>query len=80
MIIQADASTKKGWDILQDSFDRGEIINGGEAFSYNVLELLALKPAILTFKNNLWHLIIHVQVDNKVALTYLLKLGGTCNP
>ena len=26
------------------------------------------------------HLTIHVQADNKIALAYLLKMGGTCNP
>ena len=49
-------------------------------FHINVLELLALKIAILTFTKNLSHLIIHFQVDNKVALAYLLKMGGTRSP
>ena len=49
-------------------------------FHINVLELLALKFAILTFTKNLSHLTIHVQVDNKVALAYLLKMGGTRSP
>ena len=40
-------------------------------FHINVLELLALKFAILTFTKNLSHLTIHVQVGNKVALAYL---------
>ena len=44
-------------------------------FHINVLGLLALKFAILIFTKNLSHLTIHVQVDNKVAPTYLLKMG-----
>ena len=43
-------------------------------FHINVLELSALKFAILTFIKNLSHLTIHIQVDNKVALAYLLKM------
>ena len=46
-------------------------------FHINFLELLASKFAILTFTKNLSHMTIHVQVDNKVVLAYLLKMGGT---
>ena len=46
----------------------------------NVLKLLALKFAILTFGNNLSHLTVHFQVDNKVALAYLLKMSGIRSP
>ena len=49
-------------------------------FYINVLELLALKFAILTFTKNLSHLIKDVQVDNKVTLAYLLKVGGIRSP
>ena len=45
----------------------------------NVLELLAIKLAIQTFSKTLKHKAIHLQVDNMVALTYLLKMGGTQN-
>ena len=49
-------------------------------FYINVLKLVALKFAMLTFTKNLWHLAIHVQVDKKVALAYLLKMGGNHSP
>ena len=55
----------------------GECSKEEKHFHINILELLALKFAILTFTNNLSHLTIHVQVDNKSALAYLLKMGGT---
>ena len=45
----------------------------------NVLELLAIKLAIQTFLKTLKHKTIHLQEDNVVALTYLLKMGGTQN-
>ena len=71
---------KRLGDILQRSFDREKMVKGEENFHVNVLKLLALKLAILTFKKNLSDLIIHVEVYNKVALVYHLKMGGTYNP
>ena len=43
----------------------------------NILELLAVKLALLTFikTNNIKS--IHFQIDNKTAISYLLKMGGT---
>ena len=58
---------------LRCSFDRG-----GNGQRWRVL--LALKFTILTFTMNLSHLTTHVQVDNKVALAYLLRMDGTRNP
>ena len=46
-------------------------------FHIHVLELLALKFAILTFSKNLSHLTTQVQVENKIALVLLFKMGGT---
>ena len=45
----------------------------------NILELSAIKPARQTFSKNLKHEAIHLQVDNMVALTYLLKMRVTQN-
>ena len=45
----------------------------------NVLELLAIKLAIQTFSKTLKHKAIQLQVDNIVALAYLLKMRGTQN-
>ena len=42
----------------------------------NVLELMAVKFAILTFTKNLSNVIIHIQMDNKVAQSCLLKIEG----
>ena len=76
MIIPTDASTK-GWGHTTMQFQQGEWSKEEKHFHINVLELLALKFTILIFTKNLPHLTIHVQIDNKVALTYLLKMGGT---
>ena len=40
----------------------------------NVLELLSIKLTIQKFSNTLKHRVIHLQVDNMVALPYLLKI------
>ena len=78
MIIQTDASTK-GWGAYYKGVSTGGKWSKEEKhFHINVLELLALKFEILTFKNNLSHLTVHV--DNKVTLVHVLKMGGTRNP
>ena len=48
------------------------------ALHINILELKAVKLAILAFTKNRVNLnSIHIQMDNMVALTYLVKMGGT---
>ena len=46
-------------------------------YHINILELLAVKLAIQTFTKYRDIKAIHLQVDNIVALTYLMKMGGT---
>ena len=48
-------------------------------YNINILELLAVKLAILTFTKYRDVKEIHLQVDNVVALTYLKKMGGSQN-
>ena len=48
-------------------------------YQINILELLAVKLAIQTFTKYRDVKAIHLQVDNIVALTYLMKMGGTQN-
>ena len=43
----------------------------------NIIELLAVKPAIKTFTKCRDVKTIHLQVDNIAASTDLLKIGGT---
>ena len=45
----------------------------------NILELKAVHLAILTFTKFQIVQTIHVQMDNKIALSYLVKMGGTHN-
>ena len=46
-------------------------------YHINIIELLAVKPAIKTFTKYRDVKAIHLQVDNIAASTYLLKIGGT---
>ena len=43
----------------------------------NVLELTALKLAVLTFTRGKSVTTIHLQIDNMTALSYLVEMGGT---
>ena len=48
-------------------------------YHINILELLAVKLAIQTFIKYRDVKAINLQIDNIVALTYLMKMGGTRN-
>ena len=80
IIIQTDGSPKPELHTARGFLKGRKWSKEVKLFDINVLELLALKFAILTFTKNLSHLTIHIEVDNKVALAYLLKMGGTRNP
>ena len=59
---------------LQRNFNREEMVRREQGHHINVLELMAVKFAILTFTRNLSILTIHIQMDKKVTLSYLLKV------
>ena len=64
---------------------RGTVCQGstrGGTWSYqertkhiNILELIAVKLAILTFIKGKSVTAIHLQIDNMTALSYLVKMG-----
>ena len=58
------------WNLSRGMWSAQEIEN-----QINVLERLVKKLAIQTFSKSLKHKAILFQVDNMVALTYLLKMG-----
>lgn len=49
-----------------------------QAIHINVLELLAIKQQTFAKMNDI--VCIHFQIDNKTALSYLVKMGGTASP
>ena len=78
LIIASDASLE-GWvAFCQGHKTRGHWTLSEKKNHINILELRAAKYAVLTFT----HLyptakIIHIKMDNIVALSYLMKIGGT---
>ena len=57
-------------------YQQGEMWPAQEMkYHINSLELLALKLAILTFTKYREVKVVHLQVDNTVALTYVMKIG-----
>ena len=79
MLIQADASTK-GWKATWSGISTGKMWSAQEMkYHINILELLAVKLAIQTFIKYRDVKAINLQIDNIVALTYLMKMGGTRN-
>ena len=50
-----------------------------ENLHINVLELIAAEFEILTFTKGKSNIATQLQIDNKTALSYLLKMGGTHN-
>ena len=51
-----------------------------ESYKYiNILEMIAVKLALLTFMKTRKVTSVHFQIDNIVALTYVIKMGGLHN-
>ena len=64
--------------ILQRSQNGGQWSALEKTFHINVLELKAVKLAILSFHRIFPNtLSVHIRIDNITALTYLKKMGGT---
>jgi len=77
VVLQTNASKKGRGAFFQGIRTWGAWSREEENFHINVLELLAIKYAILSICQERKVKSLHIQVDNKVALSYLLKMGGT---
>ena len=76
LVIQTDVP-KSGWGAFCNGVStQGKWSEKEENLHINVLELIAAKFAILTFTEGQSNIAIHLQIDNKIALSYLLKMGG----
>ena len=77
LVIQTDAS-KSEWGAFWNGVSTGgKWSEKEENLHTNVLELIAAKFVILKFTKGQSNIAIHLQIDNKNALSYLLKMGGT---
>ena len=79
VLIKTDAS-KKGWGkFCQGIPTRGEWISQEMEMHINILELKAVKLALMSFQKQMEVKAVHSQIDNTTALMYLLKMGFTGN-
>ena len=79
-MVQTDASKSGGGAFPNGVPTDGKWSEKEENLHINVLELIAANIAILTItKGQSNSLAIHLQIDNKTALSYLLKIGDTHN-
>ena len=81
MVIQTDAS-KTGWGAFVEGQPRSKGLSGlwsqSETRSQiNLLELKAAEFAVRALTKNKSNLHIHLKMDNRSALVYINKLGGT---
>ena len=79
VIIQTDASLK-GWGAVCNGVQiSGQWSEEERSLYINVLELLAIKLALFSFSRGKRVKAIHFQIENKAALSYLLKMEGKKN-
>ena len=80
LVIQSDAAKTGGWGAATHNESTGGMWKREEMkLHINILELLAAELAIRTFTKERRVSSIHLQIDNTVALSYLIKMGGTKN-
>ena len=76
VLIQTDAS-RKGWGAVCQGISTGrQWLKEEQLLHINVLELKAVKLALLTFNKQKSLKAVHFQIDNTTALLYLVKMGG----
>ena len=79
VIIQTDTSLT-GWEAVCNGVQTsGKWSEEERTLHINVLQLLAIKLSLFSFTKGKRVKAIHFQIDNKAALSYLLKMGGTKN-
>ena len=75
--IQAVIETNSFGGSLSGNHHKGTWSHQERTKRINVLELIAVRLAILTFTRGKSVTTIHLQIDNMTALSYLVKVGGT---
>ena len=68
---------KRDGGILQGSVNGGQWKKQEPLMHTNILELKAVHFVLLTFTKMFQNKSIHVQMYNMVALTFVVKMGGT---
>ena len=65
--------------LLQRGINWGEKVRKGGELTYKCSGINTAKIAILKFTKGQSNIAIHLQIDNKTVLSYVLKMGGTHN-
>ena len=74
VLIQTDVS-KKGWSAVHQGISTGgQWSKEKQLLHINVLELKAVKLALLTFNKQKSLKAVHFQIDNTPAALYLVKM------
>ena len=75
VLIQTDASRKRWGAVCQGISTGGKWSKEEQLLHINVLELKAVKLALLTFNKQKSLEVVHFQMDNSTALLHLVKMG-----
>ena len=77
MIAETDASLL-GWGAVSEGVQTGGLWSEGERMHHiNLLELIAGAFAVKTFARHRRNIHMHLKMDNKTAIFYINKMGGT---
>ena len=79
VLIKADASKKEWGKFCQGVVIGGEWTSEEMEMHINILELKAVKLALMSFHKQMEVKTVHSQIENTTALMYLLKMGVTGN-
>ena len=78
-LIQTDATGEGKDAVCQGMSTEGQSSKEEQLLHINVLELKAVRLALLTFSNHKSLKAVHFQIDNTTALLYLVKMGKQGN-
>ena len=77
MIAETDTSLL-GWGAVSEGVQTGGLWSEGERMhNINLLELTAGAFAVKTFARHRRNIHMHLKMDNKTAIFYINKMGGT---
>ena len=76
MIIPLDVSLTDWGAVCNEAQTSRQWTEEERTFCINALELLAIKVALCSFTKGKRVAAIHFHIDDKAALSYLLKMGG----
>ena len=77
MVIYSDASLKAWGACCDDVMTRGPWTWADKSKHINELELLGAFYALQVFTEHLFHISVHLYLDNSTSVSYINKCGGT---